>query len=100
MLFGLAIAINIFGNYWHKKSTPSFLLDKLNQLEADANLIDSIGGLRSYKYEYNKNDFRHADTLKYSIVLIGKNKTLTYNATQIKDSLNEWILYTDNIVVE
>lgn len=95
------IGLHFFGRY-RLSRTPPFLLTKLDQLMNRKDLMDSIGGSQHFSYDFNKNDFKLRDTVKYSIKIIGKKKILFYTAVHIRenDATNEWRLTIENLTIQ
>lgn len=99
ILFLIAVGVAFLSRYTIKSNTPTFLLNKFEELKSNQSLMDSIGGFRSFEYSYNKNDFRSGDTVKYQIKIIGQIKVLVYEGVQARNA-DRWNLVRENLIVD
>jgi len=74
--------------------------NKLQQLQTDSVLIDSIGGINGFEMKYNKLDFIAKDSFEFHLTIKGMSRDIHYEATHIKKNDGEWLLLEDNLVIE
>lgn len=100
ILFIFAFAVFMVMSRVIKSSTPPFLSDKLEELRDDKALMDSIGGFDKFEYSFNKEDFNHRDTIKYSILINGHEKKLIYRGIQSRVQGSDWKLVSEALHIE
>jgi hypothetical protein len=100
IFFVLVFGLNMYGKYSLKRRQPPFILQKLESMQNDKTLLDSIGGYRTYEYFFNINDYKSGDTLSYRIVIKGGSKKATYKGFQEKNDKNEWELKRDTLIIK
>lgn len=97
----IVAAIFHFATKHHlESSTPSFISNKVGELMNDKFLMDSLGGGGRFEFSYNENDYKFEDTLRYSIKIYGKKRTLVYNGLQRKISGTKWGLVSESLNFE
>ena len=95
----IALALLLSFELYIRYDHPSFFEEIINEYKNDEKLMISIGGFKSFEYEFNKNELKE-DTLNFSITLIGKEKKLVCTGKAFKDNRKEWSIIKKNIIVE
>lgn len=92
----------LFGRYEMSEDDPPFLIPKIEELLGDQRLMDSIGGYHRTELEFNQIEFHSKDTLRTSMKIIGKKRTLQYNAVHRRAARgeNNWVLINDDMVIQ
>ena len=78
-----------------RSTYPGFFKEEIKNFKENKDLMDRIGGYRTYEYSYNKNDLK-TDTLKFKILIIGKNGEIICNGIAVKNSQNRWQIIKRN----
>lgn len=81
-----------------QSKSPSFLKETVDELQLEKDLMDSIGGFKSYEYSYNKNDLEK-DSLDFQIILRGKTSNLFYEGMAVKTN-SEWLIVKKEISIK
>ena len=100
LLFIFAVIVSMVMNYVIKSNTPDFILSKLKELKTNDVLMDSIGGYDKFEYSFNKNDYKYKDTVKYSILIIGNKKVLTFQGVQWRESKMKWRQIDERLIID
>jgi heme-degrading monooxygenase HmoA len=90
----------MFGKFSMKRRHPPFILKKLESMQKDESLLNSIGGYRSFEYYFNKNDYKFSDKLSYIIVIKGKSADAIYKGLQEKNDKGKWELKKDTLIIK
>lgn len=86
VFIGLVVFFEIFIKFDHPKELDIIKNDYSN----DKSIIDSLGQVVGYEYNFNKNDLKK-DTLDFKIHLTGRDRNLFINGKLIKLNQNIWI---------
>ncbi|MBT1711414.1 hypothetical protein KK062_24440 [Fulvivirgaceae bacterium PWU5] len=100
IFFIIVVGLSMYGKYNLKRRHPPFILEKLESMQQDESLLDSIGGYRSFEYFFNKNDYQLGDTLSYRIVIKGGSRDAIYKGFQAKNDKGEWELKKGTFVIK
>ena len=98
-VFAFAVVASIVVDKIQKSNTPTFLLDKFEELKNDQSLINSIGGFD--RFEYSDQVFYKADydSLVYEIIIFGNEKKLVYSSVGIKRPDSDELIENEKIKV-
>lgn len=83
-----------------EEQIPFFVTKKTDELVNDPVLMDSIGGYRTHELQFNKRHFDAGDTVNYSILIIGNNKRVLFQATQLRSKVGEWYALSDSLIIQ
>ena len=61
-----------------KKETPSFVETLYKDVDTNDSLKNIIGGINSYKCNYDESQLKKSDTIFFKAIYEGNTKTLTY----------------------
>ena len=102
LIFLFCAVLYLFGRYRMSTDNPPSFIPKFEALLNDTQLMDSIGGSTYFEGNFNNIEFHSKDTLRSTIKIVGKKRTLYYSAVHLRSAKgeNKWILINDELVIE
>jgi hypothetical protein len=96
-IFAVAMIAAVVMDKIQKSNTPTFLLEKFEELKNNRSLMNSIGGYDRFEYSYQVFYNENYDSLNYGIMIFGKNKKLSYTSVGIRKSGSDEVISNEGI---
>lgn len=90
--------IGVFSmEFFIQRDQPKFFMEKIEEFRQNKVLMVSIGGFKSFMYEFNKNQLEE-DTLDFKILIEGREENFLLQGKAKKNEKSEWVIFEKEMI--